>query len=124
MVTAGVVAAYAAWPGTNPRTAVALGQRFGNIVKEPAWYVTFPARSVGSRSMPLAGAWAFPWSAIVVMVLGFTAAALFGLGVLKAVVSRQSWLRSGLQLLALASAAGATGYLLGMAAQAVFGIEI
>ncbi len=74
--------------------------------------------------MPLAVGWAFPWSAIVVMVFGFTAAALFGLGVLKAVVSRQSWLRSGLQLLALASAAGATGYLLGMAAQAVFGIEI
>ncbi len=72
LVTAGVVAAYAAWPGTNPRTAVALGQRFGNIVKEPAWYVTFPARPVGIRSMPLAVAWAFPWSAIAVMVSGFT----------------------------------------------------
>ena len=56
--------------------------------------------------------------------MGLTATVLFGLGVLKAVVGHQARLRSGLRLLALASAAGATGYLLGVAAQAVFGIEV
>ena len=60
----------------------------------------------------------------VIAAMGLTATVLFGLGVLKAVVGHQARLRSGLQLLALASAAGATGYLLGVAAQAVFGIEV
>ncbi len=60
----------------------------------------------------------------VIIAIGLTVAALFGLGVLKAVVSRQSRLRSGLQLLALASAAGVTAYLIGVAAQAVFGIQV
>ena len=60
----------------------------------------------------------------VIAAIGLTAAVLFGLGVLKAVVGHQARLRSGLQLLALASAAGTTGYLLGVAAQAVFGIEV
>jgi len=59
----------------------------------------------------------------VIAAIGLTAAVLF-LGVLKAVVGRQARVRSGLQLLALASAAGTTGYLLGVAAQAVFGIEV
>ena len=60
----------------------------------------------------------------VIAAMGLTAAVLFGLGVLKAVVGHQARLRSGLQLLALASAASTTGYLLGVAAQAVFGIEV
>ena len=60
----------------------------------------------------------------LIVAMGLTATALFGLGVLKAVVSRQSRLRSGLQLLVLASFAGVAGYLLGVAAQAVFNIEV
>ena len=60
----------------------------------------------------------------VIAAIGLTAAVLFGLGVLKAVVGHQARLRSGLQLLALASAAGTTGFLLGVAAQAIFGIEV
>jgi VIT1/CCC1 family predicted Fe2+/Mn2+ transporter len=55
----------------------------------------------------------------VMLALGL----LFWLGVVKAQVSNQPRLRSGLQLLALASAAGIAGFLLGVAAQAVFGLE-
>ena len=63
-------------------------------------------------------------SGAVWVAIGLTAITLFSLGVLKAALSNQSQLRSGLQLLALASAAGVTGYLIGVAAQAVFGIEV
>jgi len=60
----------------------------------------------------------------VAAAIGLTAVTLFALGVLKANVSRQPRLRSGIQLLVLASLAGVAGYLLGVAAQAIFGIEV
>lgn len=53
-----------------------------------------------------------------------TAAALFGLGMLKATLSRQERIRSGLEMLLLASAAGLTGYLLGFGARALFGLDV
>jgi VIT1/CCC1 family predicted Fe2+/Mn2+ transporter len=62
--------------------------------------------------------------AAVAGAVGLTAVTLFALGVLKANVSRQPRLRSGIQLLVLASLAGVAGYLLGVAAQAIFGIEV
>jgi VIT1/CCC1 family predicted Fe2+/Mn2+ transporter len=52
-----------------------------------------------------------------------TGATLFGLGVVKAVLSRQSRFRSGIEMLLLASAAGLAGYLIGVAAESVFRIE-
>jgi VIT1/CCC1 family predicted Fe2+/Mn2+ transporter len=58
--------------------------------------------------------------AIAVML---TAATLFGLGAAKAVVSHQSRVRSGLEMLILASAAGLAGYALGALARAVFGLD-
>ena len=62
--------------------------------------------------------------AAVWVAVGLAGLTLFALGVTKAAVSDQRPLRSGLQLLALASAAGLAGYLIGAAAQAVFGIEV
>lgn len=59
--------------------------------------------------------------AIAVML---TAATLFGLGAAKAVVSHQSRIRSGLEMLILASAAGLAGYALGALARAVFGLDV
>ena len=50
--------------------------------------------------------------------------ALFALGAVKAEVSGQDRIRSGVQLLLLASAAGLAGYLIGVAAQAVFAISV
>jgi VIT1/CCC1 family predicted Fe2+/Mn2+ transporter len=62
--------------------------------------------------------------AAIAAAIGLTGVTLFALGVLKANVSRQPRLRSGIQLLVLASLAGVAGYLLGVAAQAIFGIEV
>ncbi|OFW66918.1 MAG: hypothetical protein A2Z12_01105 [Actinobacteria bacterium RBG_16_68_21] len=56
--------------------------------------------------------------------MGVAAATLFVLGVAKAVASRQARLRSGLEMLLLASAAGVLGYALGSVARVVFGIEL
>ncbi len=53
-----------------------------------------------------------------------TALILFGLGAGKAIVSDQSIVRSGLEMLILAAAAGFAGYLLGVAIGAIFGIEV
>jgi VIT1/CCC1 family predicted Fe2+/Mn2+ transporter len=52
-----------------------------------------------------------------------TGLALFSLGAGKAIVSRQHVVRSGLEMLLLAAAAGIAGYLLGVAAGALFGID-
>ena len=49
---------------------------------------------------------------------------LFALGAGKAIVSHQNIVRSGLEMLVLAAAAGFAGYLLGVAVGAIFGIEV
>lgn len=57
---------------------------------------------------------------LAVLATGLT---LFGLGAGKAIVSRQNVVRSGLEMLLLAAAAGLAGYLLGVAVGTLFGIE-
>lgn len=49
---------------------------------------------------------------------------LFALGYGKAVVSQQRRVRSGLEMLLLASAAGLLGFLLGTLARGVFGLDV
>jgi VIT1/CCC1 family predicted Fe2+/Mn2+ transporter len=49
---------------------------------------------------------------------------LFLLGYGKAVVSHQRRIRSGVEMLVLASAAGLLGFLLGAVARGVFGLEV
>jgi VIT1/CCC1 family predicted Fe2+/Mn2+ transporter len=66
----------------------------------------------------LSRSWAV-WGAVV-----FAGVALFALGAVKAEVSEQDRIRSGVQLLLLASAAGLAGYLIGVAAQGLFGISV
>jgi len=62
-------------------------------------------------------------SAAMVVAVILTAVGLFALGMLKGAVSRLGRVRTGLQLLALASAAGVAGYLIGTVARAVFGLS-
>ncbi|NNJ46258.1 MAG: hypothetical protein HKP18_00345, partial [Acidimicrobiia bacterium] len=50
--------------------------------------------------------------------------ALFFLGYGKAIVSHQRRVRSGVEMLVLASAAGLLGFLLGAVARGVFGLDI
>jgi vacuolar iron transporter family protein len=58
---------------------------------------------------------------IAMVATGLT---LFALGAGKAIVSRQRLFRSGMEMLLLAAAAGLTGYALGVAAGAIFGVEV
>jgi len=58
---------------------------------------------------------------VAVVFAGLT---LFLLGVGKAALSNQGRVRSGLEMLLLASAAGLAGYLLGVAARQVFGLGL
>jgi VIT1/CCC1 family predicted Fe2+/Mn2+ transporter len=58
----------------------------------------------------------------VAMVLALLT--LFFLGYGKAVVSHQQRVRSGLEMLVLASAAGLIGFLLGAIARGVFGLDV
>lgn len=69
--------------------------------------------------LPFLGRTAAVWGAVFMAGI-----ALFALGVVKAEVSGQDRIRSGVQLLLLASAAGLAGYLIGSAAQAVFGVAV
>jgi predicted membrane protein (TIGR00267 family) len=57
---------------------------------------------------------------LAVVLAGLT---LFFLGVGKAALSNQNRVRSGLEMLILASAAGIVGYLLGFAAGEIFGLN-
>ncbi|MBT8212924.1 MAG: VIT1/CCC1 transporter family protein [Acidimicrobiia bacterium] len=61
---------------------------------------------------------AFGAAAVVALAM------LYWLGVVKAVVGNQPKMRSGIQLLLLATAAGVVGFLLGAAARAIFGIDV
>ncbi len=60
----------------------------------------------------------------LLLAVVLTGIALFGLGVLKAVMSHQRRLWAGLEMLLLASAAGLAGYLIGFAAEATFDLDI
>ncbi len=59
--------------------------------------------------------------AVAVVLTGLT---LFALGVGKAIVSEQRRLRSGLEMLFLASAAGLGGYMIGVAAGEIFELDL
>ncbi|MFQ5517143.1 MAG: VIT1/CCC1 transporter family protein, partial [Acidimicrobiia bacterium] len=72
--------------------------------------------------LPFAGSFLDQAAALSLAVI-LTGLALFFLGVGKAALSNQSRIRSGLQMLILASAAGLAGYLLGAVARVVFGLK-
>jgi hypothetical protein len=84
VVVAAVILVYATWPGNDFRTVVSLSDRLGSVVENPAWYVFFPAVGAGLHSGPLAVAWAFPVSVVVVL-----SAVLLGAGVTRRRAARQ-----------------------------------
>jgi predicted membrane protein (TIGR00267 family) len=59
----------------------------------------------------------------LVLAMALAGLTLFFLGVGKGSLSNQHRIRSGLQMLVLASAAGLAGYFLGVLARAVFGLD-
>jgi predicted membrane protein (TIGR00267 family) len=62
-------------------------------------------------------------TAAVIAAVTLTAVGLFALGALKGALSKQARLRTGAQLLLLASAAGLAGYLIGAMARSVFNLS-
>jgi len=58
---------------------------------------------------------AFPigaWEALIASIIG-TVAALFGVGVIKTIFSRKSWVRSGLEMMVIGISAAAITYMIG-----------
>jgi hypothetical protein len=84
-VAVAILAAYTAWPGSNPRQALTLAERLDAAMSKGAWYVYFPAVGLGLHSGALAIAWAFPLS-IVILIGG----AVVGTVVLPRVMTRPS----------------------------------
>ena len=82
-IVAAVLAVYLRWPGENVRTAVAVADRLYAVVGELAWYVRFPVIGLGLYSVPMAVAWAFPVS-LVVLIGGLAAGAAAGPALLAA----------------------------------------
>jgi hypothetical protein len=72
-----LVPAYALWPGTDPRSAVALTDRVVAVFSDLGWYVRFPAAGLGLHSIALAIWWAFPTS-IAILGLGGWVGGRFG----------------------------------------------
>jgi hypothetical protein len=64
-LVAGAAAAFLSFPGNDPRLEVGLGERLRTVVSDVGFYVGYPAVGLGLHSIPLAVAWAFPWSLAV-----------------------------------------------------------
>jgi VIT1/CCC1 family predicted Fe2+/Mn2+ transporter len=103
------------------RDALRAAARAGAVERSPLRDALVMAFAYGSGALaPLLG-FAVP-SFGLVTAIGITAVGLFLLGVFKAHLSGGDPVRSGLQLLLLASAAGWAGYGIGVGAGALFGV--
>ena len=77
VLSLGVLAAYAAWPGEEARVAVSAVQRLKDTVRDPESYASILAVGLGGHSIPTAISWAFPVSLVVLVggsVAGWAAA--------------------------------------------------
>jgi len=96
------------------------------VVRSPLQDALVMAAAYGGGALLPLMPFAFPMVGRTAAVIGavcLTAVGLFALGVLKGAMSKQGRLRTGVQLLALASAAGLAGYLIGAMARSVFGLS-
>jgi hypothetical protein len=62
--------AFLLWPGSDPRLEATLTDRVVGVLRDPQFYVQFPAIGLGAHSIPLAMVWAFPLSLAVLLVAG------------------------------------------------------
>jgi hypothetical protein len=68
-VVVALLAAFIAWPGSDPRLHVTLAERLSGAVHDPAFPFLFAAVGLGLQSIPLAVVWAFP-SSVALLVAG------------------------------------------------------
>jgi VIT1/CCC1 family predicted Fe2+/Mn2+ transporter len=109
------------------RDALLIAGRGAAVVRSPTRDATVMAGAYGAGALAPLVAFGLPVlgsSAEIVLAVIICGAGLFALGILKARVSGRPSVRSGLELLALASAAGVAGYLIGVVARAVFDITV
>jgi hypothetical protein len=69
-----LLVAFVASPGDDPRLHLALSERVAGALRDPGFLVLFPAVGLGLQSIPLAVAWAFPVSVVLLAaggLLGF-----------------------------------------------------
>ncbi len=57
-IVAAVLAFYASFPGTSPRTTVGVVERLANLIVEPGFYPRFAAVGLGMQAVPAAFVWA------------------------------------------------------------------
>jgi hypothetical protein len=62
--------AFLLWPGSDPRLEATLAERVVGVLRDPLFYVQFPAVGLGAHSIPLAIVWAFPLSLAVLLAAG------------------------------------------------------
>jgi len=74
---AAVLLAYALVPGNDPRLSAGAGDRLAGFAGDLGFLVRYPAAAAGAESIPLAVRWAFPASAVL-LVLGAVAGWLWG----------------------------------------------
>jgi len=109
------------------REALLLAGRGAAVVRSPTRDAAVMAGAYGVGALAPLVAFGLPVlgsSAEIVLAVIICGAGLFALGILKARVSGRPSVRSGLELLALASAAGVAGYLIGAVARAVFDLNV
>jgi hypothetical protein len=56
---------FVALPGDDPRLRLALSERVAGAVEDPGFLILFAAVGLGLQSIPLAVAWAFPFSVVL-----------------------------------------------------------
>jgi hypothetical protein len=61
-IVAGVAASFMLFPGNDPRLQVGIAERLRTLFTDPGFYVGYPAVGLGLHSIPLALAWALPWT--------------------------------------------------------------
>jgi hypothetical protein len=66
------------FPGNDPRLEAGLGERLRALGSDPGFYVAYPAVGLGLHSIPLAFAWAIPWSVVAISVGGVAGHRLLG----------------------------------------------
>jgi hypothetical protein len=73
-VAAGVagvtLVAFLLWPGSDPRLQATIGERVVGVLRDPLFYVQYPAVGLGAHSIPLAVVWAFPLSVAALLAAG------------------------------------------------------
>jgi hypothetical protein len=90
--------AFLLWPGSDPRLQATLGERIVSTLRDPLFYLQFPAVGLGAHSIPLAIAWAFPVSLVALLAGGAVGA---WLGPRLAAAAQPARVRSQVLVMAL-----------------------